>query len=198
MHYTGSCYCRAIKYEFEVSPDETRTSLCHCHNCKKFFGANFGITTKIPASEFKITGGHPKTHEADNGSGSLLHREFCGDCGGPILEYGVRIDRTTGLKWSTGTCWRGENRNRQRIVSDTWCMERSTSRTDWIQRGNSFASIESVGCLRYLVRFICSWWKWWNWTVVIGIFHKRELKEWLDRVSNEYNYWEFLLSRVVF
>lgn len=27
-------------------------------------------------------------HEADNGSGSLLHREFCGTCGGPILEYG--------------------------------------------------------------------------------------------------------------
>ena len=27
-------------------------------------------------------------HEADNGSGVLLHREFCGICGSGILEYG--------------------------------------------------------------------------------------------------------------
>jgi Uncharacterized conserved protein len=33
--YTGSCYCRAIEYELELSsPDEARTSLCHCRNCK--------------------------------------------------------------------------------------------------------------------------------------------------------------------
>jgi hypothetical protein len=109
MHYTGSCYCRAIKYSFDVSPEEARTSLCHCHNCKvpsspqilytspkkthqrkqKFFGTNYGLTTKIPVSAFKITAGEPTVHEADNGSGSLLHREFCGVCGGPILEYGV-------------------------------------------------------------------------------------------------------------
>ena len=34
MHYTGSCYCGAIKYTFDVLPSEARTSLCHCHNCK--------------------------------------------------------------------------------------------------------------------------------------------------------------------
>lgn len=28
-------------------------------------------------------------HEADNGSGVVLRREFCGRCGGGILEYGV-------------------------------------------------------------------------------------------------------------
>jgi hypothetical protein len=111
MHYTGSCYYRAIQYEFDVSPEEARTSLCHCHNCKvpppslslpfalpnqptkqtsqKFFGTNYGLTTKIPASSFQITKGVPKTHEADNGSGSLLHGEFCGVCGGGVLEYGV-------------------------------------------------------------------------------------------------------------
>lgn len=28
-------------------------------------------------------------HEADNGSGTLLHREFCSVCGSGILEYGA-------------------------------------------------------------------------------------------------------------
>lgn len=114
MIYTGGCYCGLIRYSFDVSPDEARTSLCNCHNCKvrsallhsfpasplhtpylntpqKFFGTNYGLTTKIPASLFKLTKGTPKVHEDDNGSGSLLHREFCGACGGAILEYGVRI-----------------------------------------------------------------------------------------------------------
>lgn len=33
--YTGSCYCRNIQYNLTLSsPDDARTSLCHCHNCK--------------------------------------------------------------------------------------------------------------------------------------------------------------------
>jgi hypothetical protein len=42
MHLTGSCYCREIKYEVTLSsPDEARTSLCHCKNCK--------VTSPIPS-----------------------------------------------------------------------------------------------------------------------------------------------------
>lgn len=36
--YTGSCYCGEIKYELTLgSPDDGRTSLCHCRNCKVCF-----------------------------------------------------------------------------------------------------------------------------------------------------------------
>lgn len=113
MIYTGSCYCREIKYEVNLSsPDEARTSLCHCKSCKvkflrakngnlpidvffeqKFFGTAFGLTAKIPRSSFKITSGKPKVHESDNGSRSLLHREFCPTCGSGILEYCVSDER---------------------------------------------------------------------------------------------------------
>lgn len=35
MVYKGACYCKAVKYEIDIaSPDEARTSLCHCKNCK--------------------------------------------------------------------------------------------------------------------------------------------------------------------
>lgn len=33
--YPGSCYCRNITYDLSLSsPDEARTSLCHCSSCK--------------------------------------------------------------------------------------------------------------------------------------------------------------------
>ena len=96
--YKGQCYCKAVEYEVTInSSDEGRTSLCHCHNCKKFTGGPFGITTKLPKSAFKYTSSSqkPKVHEADNGSGTVLHREFCDNCGSGILEYGEKaVDNT--------------------------------------------------------------------------------------------------------
>ena len=50
MHYTGSCYCRAIKYEFDVSPADARTSLCHCHNCKVRATKMLHIATSLRTS----------------------------------------------------------------------------------------------------------------------------------------------------
>ncbi|KAL7627296.1 hypothetical protein AAE478_001485 [Parahypoxylon ruwenzoriense] len=89
----GRCSCGAIRYIINLSDPDTqaRTSICHCENCKRFTGGEHGITTRIPRSAFAITRGSEcvRTHEADNGSGGLLHREFCGVCGGPLLEYGA-------------------------------------------------------------------------------------------------------------
>ncbi|KZO90311.1 hypothetical protein CALVIDRAFT_551645 [Calocera viscosa TUFC12733] len=78
-----------IRYEFTLgSPDDARTSICHCRNCKKFTGGESGVTIKIPKNAFRITQGKTTEHIMDDGSGTNLHREFCGTCGGPILEYG--------------------------------------------------------------------------------------------------------------
>lgn len=55
------------------------------------FDVAFGLTTKIPLKAFSYTSDSdkPTVHEADNGSGSLLHREFCAKCGTGILEFGA-------------------------------------------------------------------------------------------------------------
>ncbi|KAJ5978410.1 Glutathione-dependent formaldehyde-activating enzyme/centromere protein V [Penicillium viridicatum] len=85
----GSCICRNIEYELKLaSIDDARTSLCHCRNCKKAFGTNYGLTAKVPKDTFNLTKGMPKEHVADNGSGAVIHREFCQNCGSFILEYG--------------------------------------------------------------------------------------------------------------
>jgi hypothetical protein len=94
----GGCYCGAIRHSVTLDDpnSEARTSICHCRNCKKFTGCNYGITTKIPRSSFQITKGQDsvKVHEADNGSGVILHREFSTTCGGSLLEYGVSVFET--------------------------------------------------------------------------------------------------------
>ncbi|KAF8247899.1 hypothetical protein K440DRAFT_627795 [Wilcoxina mikolae CBS 423.85] len=99
--YSGSCYCGDIKYTVTLSsPDEARTSICHCKNCRKWTGSAFGITTKVPRSSLSVTG---KTveHVSDNGSGTKLFREFCGTCGSGILEYGENAGENTYITYGT-------------------------------------------------------------------------------------------------
>ena len=99
------------KYEVTLSsPDEARTSLCHCHNCKvcdktlkKRYNKVANSQTsrhieilrhrpsasqpKSPNRAFKITSGKTKEHVADNGVGeAAASGVLCGVWG--ILEYG--------------------------------------------------------------------------------------------------------------
>jgi hypothetical protein len=87
---TGSCYCKNIKYQVSLnSLDDARTTLCHCTNCQKAFGTNYGLTAKVSMDTFEITEGMTKLHSADNGSGVVVNWEFCGNCGSHIVGYGV-------------------------------------------------------------------------------------------------------------
>ncbi|TFK39073.1 DUF636 domain-containing protein [Crucibulum laeve] len=100
--HTGSCYCKEVKYEVNLqSLDDARTSICYCSNCKKWTGSAFGITTKIPRSALKITKGKTTEHVSDNGSGTKLYREFCGTCGGGILEYGENAGDKTYITYGS-------------------------------------------------------------------------------------------------
>ncbi|KAF5326621.1 hypothetical protein D9611_000273 [Ephemerocybe angulata] len=95
--FLGSCYCHEIEYVVDLENPETdaRTSVCYCKNCRKWTGSAFGITTKVPKAALKYTKGETKKHESDNGSGTRLFREFCGTCGGGILEYGENAGDNT-------------------------------------------------------------------------------------------------------
>lgn len=45
---TGTCTCKKLQYTVELdSADSARTSLCHCSSCKKAFGTNYGLTSKV-------------------------------------------------------------------------------------------------------------------------------------------------------
>ncbi|PNP43665.1 hypothetical protein TGAMA5MH_04637 [Trichoderma gamsii] len=99
LHLTGSCTCRAIQYSVDLdSPDTARTSLCHCSSCKKAFGTNYGLTTKIPIDGFKYEKGNPKLFKQENG----VVREFCDECGSFLCEYGEQAaDKFRYITWGT-------------------------------------------------------------------------------------------------
>ncbi|KAF1816390.1 hypothetical protein P152DRAFT_454659 [Eremomyces bilateralis CBS 781.70] len=92
MELTGSCFCRRLAYKLELdSPDDARTSVCHCKNCKKAFGTTYGLTSKVAKDAFKYTKGTPKEFK-DEASG--VTREFCDHCGSYILEYGEQVQQS--------------------------------------------------------------------------------------------------------
>lgn len=48
INVDGGCVCGALHYSVTVSSrDDARTSLCHCWSCKRAFGTEFGLTTKV-------------------------------------------------------------------------------------------------------------------------------------------------------
>lgn len=53
LNLTGTCTCRKLQYTVKLdSADTARTSLCHCSSCKKAFGTNFGLTSKVCRYEY--------------------------------------------------------------------------------------------------------------------------------------------------
>ncbi|KAF9871496.1 duf636 domain protein [Colletotrichum karsti] len=112
----GRCVCSKLQYSVELdSPDDARTSLCHCSSCKRAFGTNYGLTTKVRrTSLLPLTEAKPTVAGATGGL--LLHRgraaqvqqdngvirEFCGDCGAFTCEYGeAAADKFRYVVWGT-------------------------------------------------------------------------------------------------
>ncbi|GKU11273.1 unnamed protein product, partial [Fusarium langsethiae] len=97
--YTGKCVCGNVKYSVSLdSPDDARTSLCHCRSCRRAFGTNFGLTTKVALEGFSYDEGKPKSFKQENG----VIREFCDNCGAFICEYGEQAaDKFRYIMWGT-------------------------------------------------------------------------------------------------
>lgn len=76
MH-TGSCFCRAVKYE--IDGDLGRTYYCHCSRCRKTSGSAFSANAVIEPAQFRVTQGKEllASFTADNG----VIRTFCSRCG---------------------------------------------------------------------------------------------------------------------
>ena len=48
LNLTGTCTCKRLQYTVKLeSADQGRTTLCHCSSCKKAFGTNYGLTSKV-------------------------------------------------------------------------------------------------------------------------------------------------------
>ena|SRR5687768_16775457 len=96
---TGSCLCRAIRYEVRVPITELRA--CHCKDCQKASGTGGTVNAMIPSAAFTITQGTPKRYSLVAASGRTLHRFFCGDCGSPLYSRRETMPEMTSVRIGT-------------------------------------------------------------------------------------------------
>ncbi len=86
-HYEGGCQCGAVRYEVDVSLDQTVT--CNCSRCQKL-GSVLAFTAR---DKFKLLKGEENLTEY------LFNREvirhlFCKTCGIESFAYGQMPDGT--------------------------------------------------------------------------------------------------------
>ena len=83
MEIKGGCLCGAVRYTAEADP--TSATVCHCRDCQKFNGSAFAALVRV-AKEAVTIEGTLKTFSSIGGSGNLILRHFCPECGSSIAE----------------------------------------------------------------------------------------------------------------
>jgi hypothetical protein len=89
----GGCLCGKVRYSSTAGP--AFTAVCHCTHCQKQSGTAFSVIVAVPSEELTVTGAL-KTFEDTGESGMPVHRNFCPDCGSPIISI---VDRLPGLSY---------------------------------------------------------------------------------------------------
>lgn len=93
MH-TGSCLCGAVKYE--VRGEFQSAVYCHCSRCRKAGGSAFASNAVLAAKDFVVVQGKEslKTFSTPGG----VHRQFCGNCGSPIVSRRENVPEVVRLR----------------------------------------------------------------------------------------------------
>jgi len=82
-HIEGGCLCGRVRYSADEEP--AFVSVCHCADCQKFSGSAFATVVGVPGPALHVSG-TLKTFTKTGGSGKLIHRRFCPECGSGIVE----------------------------------------------------------------------------------------------------------------
>ena len=78
---TGRCLCGGVRYQLKSEPFDC--GWCHCRPCQLNSGAPAMVFASVPVQDFVWTEGAHKVRPIS--SSSFGHREFCGNCGTPLL-----------------------------------------------------------------------------------------------------------------
>ena len=81
--FTGGCACGAIRYESTAEP--VLMLHCHCRDCQRSSGGPFSSFVVVPAEAFTLRQGSPRFHASPSEMGGMTRRDFCPECGSPVL-----------------------------------------------------------------------------------------------------------------
>ena len=85
--FTGGCMCGAIRYECLVEP--IFMGNCHCHDCQRATGTAFAAAILVPRDPVSIAG-EVKYYDIKGGSGQIISRGFCPNCGSRLFGKPAR------------------------------------------------------------------------------------------------------------
>jgi len=91
---SGHCLCGSVKYSCDEPP--LMTAVCHCENCQRQTGTAFSVIVGVPAGSIVFENDDTLAEYVDHGeSGRAVRRQFCKNCGSPIvsiLESALGLD----------------------------------------------------------------------------------------------------------
>lgn len=79
---TGGCLCGQVRYTVPREP--LATAICHCRHCQKQAASAFSVVTVFSRDDLQLEG-KLKTYQDRGTSGQKVFRQFCPDCGSPVL-----------------------------------------------------------------------------------------------------------------
>ncbi len=77
--YRGGCSCGRVRFELADHP--VWVIACHCNECKKRTGSDYGISVMTASDNVSEFTGETKTFIRTGDSGSDVQYEFCPNCG---------------------------------------------------------------------------------------------------------------------
>ena len=90
MKIDGKCHCGFIEYESEVDPEGVY--VCHCTDCQSISGSPFRWAVSVPAENFKLLAGEPRTYAKISASGATSHQLFCPKCASPLYSTAIGVE----------------------------------------------------------------------------------------------------------
>ena len=87
--HPGGCLCGAVRFEAEGAPEAV--VLCHCRSCQKSMGSGVNFELLWNPDRFRAMKGTPRTYRHVGGSGSMVERRFCRNCGTALWLTGERF-----------------------------------------------------------------------------------------------------------
>ena len=89
----GGCLCGKLRYQVQSPP--VRVTMCHCRFCQRATGGAYLVEPIFHKPEVSLTEGEAKIYQhRSEGSGQLVHVNFCDTCGTKLF---LAFDRWPGL-----------------------------------------------------------------------------------------------------
>ncbi|KAL4738449.1 Mss4-like protein [Aspergillus similis] len=84
MSYRGHCICGSIQVSLKEQPPNSLR--CHCRNCARSGGGS-SINYLVDEPEFAVedTSSLKTFEDTHSASGNVVARQFCGNCGSPVV-----------------------------------------------------------------------------------------------------------------